>query len=293
MKRFLASVVVLIMCFMILIPTFAMAETITDILPDTTQWGISRTKFKELNGKNYADIEIGENKSLTGDYKKIDGYLMGSYYEFATPQKNYNGLSRVVYLLDVAKKVSDSNLTKCYNALVKDMKQYESPTESTKTRSLWRFQDCTIEIAIGVYSAYNQSDYKTVAVIFTDPALEEEEVTPATAAGKSKTMTVSAAASCSSYNSVGNNWAQEFYINGSLVKSGSQITLAVGDKVTVEAIITEEDTSPDIGSNSENHTVTKADLDNGFSVSFNVDVQENKGRYSGRIATWSVTFRFS
>ena len=53
MKRFLASVVVLIMCFMILIPTFAMAETITDILPDTTQWGISRTKFKELNGKNY------------------------------------------------------------------------------------------------------------------------------------------------------------------------------------------------------------------------------------------------
>ena len=48
--------------FMILIPTFAMAETITDILPDTTQWGISRTKFKELNGKNYADIEIPEKR---------------------------------------------------------------------------------------------------------------------------------------------------------------------------------------------------------------------------------------
>ena len=292
MKRFLASVVVLVMCFTILIPTFAMAETITDILPDTTQWGISRTKFKELNGKNYADIEIGENKSLTGDYKKIDGYIMGSYYEFATPQKNYNGLSRVVYLLDVAKKVSDSNLTKCYNALVKDMKQYEEPTESTKTSSLWKFQDCTIEIAKDVYSEYNQSDYKTVAIIFSDPALEEEEVIPATA-GKSKTMNVSVTASCSNYNSVGNEWSKEFYVNGSLVKSGSQVSLIVGDKVTVKAVITEEDKSPDIGTNSETHTVTQADLDKGFSLSFSVDVQENKGRYSGRIATWSVTFRFS
>ena len=292
MKRLLASLVVLIMCSIFLIPTFALAETITDIVPDTTQWGISRTKFKELNGKNFTDIEIGENKSLTGDFKKIDGYLMGSYYEFATPQKNYNGLSRVVYLLDVAKKVSDSNLTKCYNALVKDLKQYEKPTESTKTSSIWHFEDCTIEIAIDVFSVYNQSDYKTVAIIFSDPALEEEDAAPATT-GKSKTMTISATATCGNYNSVGNEWAKEFYVNGSLITSSSQITLAVGDKVTVKAVITEEDKSPDIGTNSETHTVTQADLDKGFNLSFSVDVKENKGRYSGRIATWSVTFRFS
>ena len=297
MKKVLISTIALVLCSLMLIPMMAMAETITDIVPDTDQWGISRTKFKELNGKNYVDIEIGENKSLSGDFKKIDGYLMGSYYEFATPQKNYNGLSRVVYLLDVANKVSDSNLTKCYNALVKDLKQYEDPIESTKTDSVWQFQDCTIEIAIGDYSIYNQSEYKTVAIIFSDPNLPEEvsgETTGGTAAGnKSKNMTVSATASCSNYNSVGNEWSKEFYINGSAVKSSSQITVAVGDKVTVKAVITEEDKSPDIGTNSETHTITQSDLDNGFSISFSVDVRENKGRYSGRVATWSVTFRFS
>ena len=210
MKRFLVSTIALILCSLMLIPMMAMAETITDILPDTDQWGISRTKFKELNGKNYADIEMGENWGLSGDFKEIDSYLMGSYYEFAMPQKNYNGLSRVVYLLDVAKKVSDSNLTKCYNALVNDLMQYESPTESTKTYSVWQFQDCTIEIAIGDYSIYNQSEYKTVAIVFSDPNLPKEVsggTTGETAASnKTKTMTVSTTASCSDYNSVGNEW---------------------------------------------------------------------------------------
>ena len=73
----------------------------------------------------------------------------------------------------------------------------------------------------------------------------------------------------------------------------STVSIAAGDTITVSATITEEDKSPDIGTNSESYTVTQSDLKNGFSIRFKVDVRENKGRYSGSVATWNVTFNFS
>ena len=145
-----------------------------------------------------------------------------------------------------------------------------------------------MEIAIGKYTQYNGSKNKAVAVIFDAPA-----VTPTTGkSNQSHTLHVTANASCGNYNHVGNDWTTEFYVNGSQVSKNTEVTLSSGDSVTVSATITEIDKTPDIGTASETYTVTNADLEKGFTITLNVNVRENGGRYSGNTAKWQVTFTF-
>lgn len=108
----------------------------------------------------------------------------------------------------------------------------------------------------------------------------------------SRDMTVLADASTDNYNHTGYVWSQEYYINGEQVDVYSRITLKPGDIVTVEAVITEEDTYPDTGAASAFHVVTAEDILKGFTVGFFVDVEENAGRYAGCVCRWKVAFRF-
>lgn len=292
MKRILALVLALL-----LLGVSGIAEAasygVVDLIPDTSQWGYSRTKFKEANGTGFQDIEIGGFKSLYLPAIPVGSYSMDGYYEFASKQGNYYGLSRVIYLLDVSSKVSDANLNKCYKALVADMTEADDSTSSSKTKTVWEYSDCTMEITIGKFTDINGSKNKTVAIIFTEPAAGATTSSGTSSNGTAQTMHVKASATCSDYNHVGSDWSQEFYINGKKVGKDTTISIAAGDTITVSATITEEDKSPDIGSNSKEYTVTQSDLDSGFSVKFKVDVRENKGRYSGSVATWNVTFSFS
>lgn len=267
--------------------------SVVDLIPDTSQWGYSRTKFKEANGNGYQDIEIGGFKSLYLPGIAVGDYDMDGYYEFAEKQGNYYGLSSVVYLLDATKKVSDANLTKCYKTLVTEMSTADDPTSSSKTSSVWEYSDCRMEICIGKYTEFNRSKNKTVAVIFSAPTAGASASAGGTNKGNAQSMQVRASATCGDYNHVGSDWSQEFFVNGEKVGKGTIVSIAAGDTITVSATITEEDKSPDIGTNSESYTVTQNDLKNGFSIKFKVDVRENKGRYSGSIATWNVTFNFS
>ena len=291
MKKILSLVLVIL-----LLGVSSLAEvasySVVDLIPDTSQWGYSRTKFKEANGSGYQDIEIGGFKGLYLPDIAVGDYAMDGYYDFAEKQGNYYGLSRVVYLLDVSKKVSDANLTKCYKALVTDMSTADDPTSSSKTSSVWEYSDCRMEICIGKYTEFNGSKNKTVAVIFTAPTAEASASAGGTK-GNAQSMQVKASATCGDYNHVGSDWSQEFYVNGEKVGKSTTVSIAAGDTITVSATITEEDKSPDIGTNSESYTVTQSDLKNGFSIRFKVDVRENKGRYSGSVATWNVTFNFS
>lgn len=271
----------------------ALAETIVDAIPDTSQWGFSRTKFKAANGNGFQDIEIGGYKSLYLPAVEIDGYSMEGYYEFSSKQGNYYGLARVIYLLDISQKVSDANLKKCFAALVAEMTKTDEPTSTIKTRVIWEYSDCTMEISIGKYPELNGSNNKTVAVIFTAPDAGSSDAVEDATRGESKTMRVTASATCSDYNHVGNDWTQEYYVNGSKVSNGTTVSIAAGDTIMVSATITEEDKTPDIGSNSESYQVTQSDLKNGFTVNFDINVRENKGRYSGSTATWRVSFSFS
>lgn len=86
-----------------------------------------------------------------------------------------------------------------------------------------------------------------------------------------------------SNNSVGNDWSYARYCNGQSVHDGFEITNASGDYATVEMYITENDSYPDSGYGS-----TSIVLQDGYTTSFNITVVENRGRYSGNTATFTV-----
>ncbi|MBQ3669218.1 MAG: SH3 domain-containing protein [Clostridia bacterium] len=95
------------------------------------------------------------------------------------------------------------------------------------------------------------------------------------------------------YNHVGYNWTHEFYINGQRITGGMPLTLRAGDTIELSAFITENDSYSDTGSKTVTKTITQAELDRGFNVSFSVRVSENRGRYSGSSCEWRVTFYFT
>lgn len=86
-----------------------------------------------------------------------------------------------------------------------------------------------------------------------------------------------------SYNHVGNSWSYDRYCNGQSVHDGFEITSASGDYATVEMRITENDSWPDTGYGS-----TTIALQDGYETSFNITVVENRGRYYGYAATFTV-----
>lgn len=92
-------------------------------------------------------------------------------------------------------------------------------------------------------------------------------------------------------NNIGDDWTYEYEINGE--KPADSMLLKAGDTVSCYAKLTEEDKEPDIGENSDDYTITQDDLTNGFSVSFNVEVAENRGPHSGECAEFVVTFEFT
>ena len=289
MKKWLSALIIIL----ILVPV-ALADTVADLVPDTSLWGISRTKFKEQNGRGLQEIEVGDYKCIVVPDFEVNGYTMDCYLEFGESMGNYYGLSRVIYILDVSKKASDSELKTCYNSFVQEVLQYADPSEQTKTSSTWFFDNCTIEIGISTMRDFNGSKNKTVYISFLKPEEIAGTVNGTNANRfKSKTMSISASASCNDYNHVGNEWVQRFYVNGEEVWSDSVITLNAGDTITVEAEISEHDKNPDTGTETVNYIVTEQDLTRGFTISFNVSVTENGGRYSGNTAKWSVVFRFS
>lgn len=101
-------------------------------------------------------------------------------------------------------------------------------------------------------------------------------------------------ANCSDYNQVGNEWLTEYSISGNAIKSGSTIVLNEKDKLKIVTTITElDDSSDDVGKAKTTHTVTKKELESGFTVSQTITVTENGGRYKGKSAKWEVEYIFS
>jgi peptidoglycan hydrolase-like protein with peptidoglycan-binding domain len=107
-----------------------------------------------------------------------------------------------------------------------------------------------------------------------------------------KKMTVTIKSSCSGYNHVGNSWSKYYSINSGSVSSGDVIDIILNESISVYTKITEKDTVPDVGSAKENVDITQEYYDDGFTVTHKVAVKENRGRYSGNKAYWTVTYTF-
>lgn len=95
--------------------------------------------------------------------------------------------------------------------------------------------------------------------------------------------------SLASNDHVGNSWSYEFKINGESFRSGSTIVLDPKSSLTIEYRVEEADTYPDIGTYYEKISYSDELCKNGYSISTKVSVKENRGRYSGNYAKWSLT----
>lgn len=110
---------------------------------------------------------------------------------------------------------------------------------------------------------------------------------------ESHQVKISFSAQCSDTNHVGNSWTQAFYINGEAVRSSKTLSLRAGENLQLQVVITEDDTYPDIGSDLRTITLSEADLTQGTRIATTVDVRENRGRYAGNIAQWTVVYTIS
>ena len=110
---------------------------------------------------------------------------------------------------------------------------------------------------------------------------------------KSGALKAAVQATCGDYNHVGDKWTYAYYVNGTKVTDGKSFTFNVGDEVAFKAVITEEDSTPDVGENTVTRVITEKDLQEGFKQRFTVSVTENGGRYNGSTARFTVTFSFT
>lgn len=95
-------------------------------------------------------------------------------------------------------------------------------------------------------------------------------------------------------HSVGNDWSWYAEANGNPIgKNGAYVKLSSGDRVDLYAECVEDDSIPDIGSTSSYIIINEADLEGDFYVELEVVVKENRGRYSGNTAQFTITFDFT
>lgn len=104
---------------------------------------------------------------------------------------------------------------------------------------------------------------------------------------------VTATARMDSNNSVGHDWSYDYEVNGSPVGSGFTLYLKDGERVDLYAKCVESDSIPDIGTNSIYILADKDFFNTGFYVEVPVTVKENRGRYSGNTAKFTITFDFA
>ena len=94
-------------------------------------------------------------------------------------------------------------------------------------------------------------------------------------------------------NSVGNDWSITVYVNNTVVDSdGVILYTSEEDRIDIVAECTEWDSIPDIGENSSYVIIERSDFEYGFSVDVPVVITENRGRYSGNTAKWTITLNF-
>lgn len=91
-------------------------------------------------------------------------------------------------------------------------------------------------------------------------------------------------------NHVGNEWYEEFYLNGKEISYGDSITLPLGSSVQAKSICIENDSIPDVGSASGSVNVKRDYFQSGFTITQDIVVRENRGRYTGNTAGFTVVY---
>lgn len=224
-------------------------------------------------------------------YDSYSGFALDAY----TPSSADSFRKR---LQDSQKLIRDENASQnSVNSQVKAMESIESllvlKADKTALKSL--VDECSKLNADDYKSGYDEleSELKSSATILNDDNVSQDKVDAAVSDLQSarnslveyttSVYRVKMYASMDSNNSVGHEWYYDRYYNGGNVHDGFEVTCQPGTSGLVEMKITENDSWPDVGYGSAYIT-----LKDGFQTSFNVTVVENRGRYYGNTATFTV-----
>ncbi len=88
-----------------------------------------------------------------------------------------------------------------------------------------------------------------------------------------------------SNHSVGNDWQKTVTCGGQSLKSGGTVTARGSTSVLLVCTIVELDTVPDTG-----YATVEVVLRDGMHGSVQIVVEENRGRFKGKTATWEFSF---
>ena len=299
-------IISLLMCLTLVlsaVPCLAAAEEV-GLNPPEEWWGMSKTAFTNAyKDEKFDEIEVDKTKALVlSGVEFTKDLTLDMVFRFAEKEegKSWYGLSEIVYLVPMqSKKFTDNQLKSYYKDLQKIIVNQNGKADKSGTdENVWELDAYTVTLAAKAYRKLNGSSNKTVGVTYTRAAADAEKTKTSTGTGSSRsaktgTLKVAAQATCNDYNHVGDNWKYVYYVNNVKVTDGKSVDLTVGDTITLKAVITEQDSNPDVGENTAEHVVTESDLKDGFKVKFTVSVTENGGRYNGSAAKFTVTFTFS
>jgi hypothetical protein len=77
------------------------------------------------------------------------------------------------------------------------------------------------------------------------------------------------------------------------VRSGDKVAVTRNGNVEIYTEVIEDDSIQDVGTATDTVKVTDEYFDDGFGITQTINVRENRGRYSGNVATWTVKYTFS
>ena len=240
----------------------------------------------------YALLTLKADKTELNElYEQYSDYVLDGY----TPSSADSFRKR---LQDSQKLIRDENASQnSVNSQVKAMESIESllvlKADKTALESL--IDECSKLNGDDYNSGYDKllSEIKLSESILEDDNVSQDKVDSAVASLKKaegnlvefviNVYRVNMYAVMNSNNSVGNDWSYDRYYNGSYVHDGFEVSGEPGSTVTVGMDITENDKSPDSG-----YDTVSISLENGYQTSFDITVREDRGRYSGNTATFTV-----
>ena len=303
MKRWVALLVALLL----MVCASALGETAKEAIPQASLWGMSRTNVhRRLEGAGKARM-IGENAGLKIEGVELEGHMMDVYYVFSENMSTYYGLSKVTYLLSGTQKRTSAELDAAFGDLkAAYQKTLGTPDTEKEAVCAWKTGRYKLEIGKGKFKNYDGSENLNVAVVFTGlnipkPTRQPTPTpyatpTPSSArkvAPKEKEVKIRVITDCEDYNRSGTDWKEEYYVNDKKVKNDDILTIRLGEKLRVEAVITDRDNKTNKGSFKASYSVTESKMKKRwFNIKLNFDVEAKEGKYKGKYARWNVTFRF-
>lgn len=226
-------------------------------------------------------------------YYEIEGISPGETYVYAASKDGSIVSERIKVVVPVPIEVESVSIDLSKNTLALDetiqATPIISPANADRQEITWSSSNDKV-VSVndkGIITGISEGN-ATITATATNGVLSTTEIS---VDGTKRLMNIRVTHSRVDDNNIGDDWSYITEINGERI--GREIIVSVGDKFTCYAQFTESDDNPDVREASKTYTVTKDDIQNGFTITMDLYVKENGGRNSGKSAHFTVTYTFS